>query len=427
MKSKPTELQADLKQSHGTTSQLRAGGALIMKSAVLFLLSTIALTQAAVIRFDISPAGTDAAVGLSPTNQVPAVTNSTGSGNVISGGISFDTANSTLSFAIGYGSAAGFTDLTGLVAAMHIHGPAGAGTNAPVLFDLAAVNFVAPNPTNGGVIVGSVVYQSSQVSNLLAGLNYVNIHTATNPGGEIRGQLIPLVNVAPEIVCPAASTNECDAPGTYSAMVSDADGEPLQVVWTVNGVPVQTNSIAASGPPTTATVTFTSELPSGTNILGVTATDSSGNSSSCSTRVKIVDTTAPVITSVSATPNVLWPPNHKMVTVRLRAMVTDACSATTWRIVSVKSSESQYAIGSGNTYPDWRIIGNQTVELRAERSGKNKAGRVYTITVRARDAAGNLSDPATVEVTVPHDQGKNGKGDDDDDKDGGSGKPGKKS
>lgn len=392
----------------------------MMRSTAVFLLSTIALTQAAVIRFDLSPAGTDDAVGLSPTNQVPAVTNSTGSGNVISGGISFDTASSRLTFAIGYGSAAGFTDLTGPATMMHIHGPAGAGTNASVLFDLGPVNFVAPNPTNGGVIVGSVIYQSSQVSNLLAGLNYVNIHTATNTGGEIRAQLIPLENVAPEVFCPAAATNECDESVTYSATVSDADGEPIQVVWTVNGTAVQTNNVAAGGPPTSATVTLTTELPKGTNILGVTATDSSGNSTSCSTKIKIVDTVPPVITAVSANPKVLWPPNHKMIPVRIRAEVTDACGPTTWKIVSVKSSEAQDAIGSGKTYSDWRIVGNHIVELRAERSGKNKAGRVYTITVQAKDTSGNLSRRATVEVTVPHDQGNGG----DDDNDGNHGHKG---
>jgi hypothetical protein len=53
-------------------------------------------SQAAIIQFNLSPAGTDAAVGLSPLNEVPAATNSTGSGNEISAGISFDTETSIL-------------------------------------------------------------------------------------------------------------------------------------------------------------------------------------------------------------------------------------------------------------------------------------------------------------------------------------------
>jgi hypothetical protein len=406
MKTILAERQTALDGRFETANPIQTRGRWLRMGALLLLFSTVALTQAAVFRFDLSPPGTDAAVGMSPTNEVPAVVNSTGFGNEISGGISFNTSNSTLTFAIGYGSAAGFTDLTGPASSMHIHGPAGAGTNATVLFDLAPFHFLAANPALGGVIIGSVVYPSNQIADLFAGLNYVNIHTGINPNGEIRGQLIPLVNVAPEILCPAASTAECSVSTTYTATVSDADGEPLRVIWTLNGTPVQTNDIAASGPPTFAVVTFTSSLPLGTNLLGVIATDSSGNTTSCSSTATVVDTVPPVITSASASPKVLWPPNHKMVAVRVNAPVTDACGPTTWRIVSVSSSEAPDAIGSGNTSPDWKITGDHTVNLRAERAGGNKAGRVYTLTLQATDAAGNLSTPATVQVTVPHSRGR---------------------
>lgn len=376
-----------------------------MKTALIAMLSAVAVSQAAIVQFDLSPPGTDAAVGLKPANEVPGVTNSTGSGGEISGGISFDTVAGTLTFAIGYGSAAGFTDLTGPATVMHIHGPAGAGTNASVLINLGPYHFPAANPSLGGVIIGSVVYPTNQVANLFAGLNYVNIHTATNPPGEIRGQLIPLVNVAPEVACPGAATVECGPAATFSATVSDADGEPIQVVWTLNGVPVQTNNIAAGGPPTAAVVLFTASLPLGTNTLGVAATDSTGNTTSCSSTVIVVDTIPPVITAVSANPHVLWPPNHKMIAVRVRANVTDDCGPARWRIISVSSNEPVNGQGDGNTSPDWEITGDHTVNLRAERSGRNRAGRVYTITVRAADAAGNLSESRIVRVLVPHDQG----------------------
>lgn len=373
---------------------------------VLGLLAGAALAEAAVYRVDLSPAGTDVAVGLRPANEPAGVTNSTGSGNEISGGIVFDTTSSTLTFAIGYGSAAGFTDLTGPATAMHIHGPAGAGTNAGVQINLAPFHFPAVDPAKGGVVVGSVVYPSNQVANLLAGLHYVNIHTATNPAGEIRGQLIPLLNVAPDLSCPAAATNECSQAVTYTATVSDVDGEPVQVVWKLNGTAVQTNNIPAGGPPTSATITYTAELPLGSSTLELTATDSSSNSTTCATSVTIVDTVPPIITAVSATPNVLWPPNHKMITVPIQAVVTDACGATSWKVISIESSEAVNARGSGNTAPDWKIVNDHTVQLRAERAGGNKAGRTYTITIQAKDEAGNLSAPATVTVYVPHSQGR---------------------
>src|SRR5690349_10886832 len=103
-----------------------------MKKALVLLLAATLSAQAAQIRFALSPPGSDLAVGLSPSNEVPIVTNSTGSGNIIGPGIVFDTDTSILSLSIGYGSAEGFSDLTGIPMAMHIHSPAPPGHNANV-------------------------------------------------------------------------------------------------------------------------------------------------------------------------------------------------------------------------------------------------------------------------------------------------------
>lgn len=379
----------------------------MIRTSMLAFLSTFALAQADVIEFDLSPAGMDAAVGLKPANEFPTVANSTGSGNEISAGIVFDTTTSTLTFAMGYGSSAGFTDLTGAATALHIHGPAAIGSATGVLFDLAPVHFPAAIPAQGGLIFGSVIYSPAQATDLLAGLNYVNIHTDANRDGEIRGQLIPILNVPPVIICPADATVECGVLVTYTATVTDANGEAVQAVWTLNGVAVQTDDIAAGGPPTAMLVDYTAALPLGVNTLAVTATDSVGNVSTCSATITVVDTTPPVIVSVSVSPAVLWPPNHKMIPVHVSAVVTDACGATTWEIVSVSSSQAVDARGSGQTSPDWTITGDETVMLRAERSGNMKVARVYTITVQATDASGNQSTPSTVTVTVAHDKGKN--------------------
>lgn len=110
----------------------------------------------------------------------------------------------------------------------------------------------------------------------------------------------------------------------------------------------------------------------------------------------------PVITSAAATPSVLFPPNHKLVPVRVSVAAQGAVSC---KIISVSSNEPINGIGDGNTSPDWIITGDLTLLLRAERSGPNKNGRVYTITVQCADALGNAS-TTNVYVTVPHDQGK---------------------
>jgi hypothetical protein len=121
--------------------------------------------------------------------------------------------------------------------------------------------------------------------------------------------------------------------------------------------------------------------------------------------ITVVDTTAPTINSVSANPGVLWPPNHKMVAVTITVDCADKGDpAPVCRIVDVTCNEPVNSPGDGNTDPDWEITGDLTLNLRAERSG-TASGRVYTIHLECTDASGNIA-AATVDVTVPHDQGK---------------------
>ena len=115
------------------------------------------------------------------------------------------------------------------------------------------------------------------------------------------------------------------------------------------------------------------------------------------------DVAAPSIASVSASPNVLWPPNHKMVPVGVAVAASDNCSAVTSHVVGVTSNEPVNGLGDGNTDPDWVVTGPLTLLLRSERSGTG-TGRVYTVTVESSDAAGNKSTALTT-VLVPHDQG----------------------
>ena len=118
-----------------------------------------------------------------------------------------------------------------------------------------------------------------------------------------------------------------------------------------------------------------------------------------------LDTEPPTIDFITATPTVLWPPNHKLRDVVVNVAVTDNCDANpTCRIIAVSSNEPDNGQGDGNTTGDIQITGDLTLKLRAERSGKG-SGRVYTITVECVDAAGNAS-TAQVAVTVPHSKGK---------------------
>jgi hypothetical protein len=74
-----------------------------------------------------------------------------------------------------------YSGLTGPATAAHFHGPAEPGKIAGVA--VAIPNF-ASSP-----VEGSATLTDAQAADLLAGKYYVNVHTAANPGGEIRGQV----------------------------------------------------------------------------------------------------------------------------------------------------------------------------------------------------------------------------------------------
>ena len=115
--------------------------------------------------------------------------------------------------------------------------------------------------------------------------------------------------------------------------------------------------------------------------------------------------TPPLIASVTATPSVIWPPNHKMVPVTVLADASAACGPPVCKIVAIASDEPANGAGDGNTGPDAHIVAAHTAEIRAERAGGGFLGRTYTITVECTDTAGNATRKNT-QVFVPHDRRK---------------------
>jgi hypothetical protein len=111
---------------------------------------------------------------LTAAQEVPP-TSSAGQG---SGEFMLDPATKHLTWNVSY------SGLTGKALAAHIHGPAAPGSNAGVV-----VNLAPQGP--GDPIRGSATLTDAQMADLVAGKDYVNIHTAQNKGGEIRGQITP--------------------------------------------------------------------------------------------------------------------------------------------------------------------------------------------------------------------------------------------
>ncbi|AIO33527.1 CHRD domain-containing protein [Burkholderia pseudomultivorans] len=111
---------------------------------------------------------------LQPSSEVPP-TATHGSGAVDA---SYDTATHTLKWTITY------ENLTGPATAAHFHGPAPVGQNAGVQVPIPKDELASP-------IKGSKVLTDAQVTELMGGKWYFNVHTKEHPSGEIRGQLMP--------------------------------------------------------------------------------------------------------------------------------------------------------------------------------------------------------------------------------------------
>ena len=89
--------------------------------------------------------------------------------------LDYDAATKKLSWKLTY------SGLSGPATAAHFHGPAEAGKNGGVAVAI-------PNATSSPA-EGSATLTDAQAADLVAGKYYINVHTAANPGGEIRGQV----------------------------------------------------------------------------------------------------------------------------------------------------------------------------------------------------------------------------------------------
>ena len=189
---------------------------------------------------------------------------------------------------------------------------------------------------------------------------------------------------------------------TFDAPANHADVDPPFTVSATGGASGNPVTFTASGACTSgglngATMTIVS--PGSCTITASQAGSTLYNAAADVVRtVTIVDTTAPVISGVTATPGVLRPANHKLADVLVAYEATDVSGAPSCSL-SVSSNEASNGPRDGNTSVDWQVLDAHHLRLRAERSDSGN-GRLYTITVSCRDASGNQSSGTTT-VAVP--------------------------
>jgi hypothetical protein len=216
-------------------------------------------------------------------------------------------------------------------------------------------------------------------------------YRSTDQAGNVEAAKTQTINIdktspaTTAAVSPAANAN-----GWNNTNVSVA----LSATDNLSGVAKTETNLDSAG-----WVAYTAPIPisaGGIHTLLYRSTDKAGNVEAAKTQTINIDRTAPEV-SITTDPGTLWPPNHKMVAVTIGGSATDSLS-------DIASISFKVTDEYGTIEPT--ITGfNTTIQLEAWRDGKDKDGRVYTISVTIKDNAGNET-TSSVTIICPHDQGK---------------------
>ncbi|WP_228850323.1 T9SS type A sorting domain-containing protein [Aegicerativicinus sediminis] len=191
----------------------------------------------------------------------------------------------------------------------------------------------------------------------------------------------------PNIECPwdiyvENSPGLCGAYVTYPEIVPAANCGGEISLEQVNGLPSH------------------SFFPVGTTTNTFVLTNSMGETATCSFNVTVFDSEPPVILELNETYEPIWPANHKMVPIYIEYVTSDNCNIAFTELL-ISSNEPENGLGDGDKSPDWEIIDEHNILLRAERSG-NGNGREYYIVIRIFDDSWNYTE-RQINVIVPHD------------------------
>ena len=277
-------------------------------------------------------------------------------------------------------------------------GPA-AAQDAKVRFTLpVALTAQAPSEFSAGTIApgASVSFEVTASSSCtladgtLLGIEATVTSAIIDPNAEDNTSTasVAAVNPPPVLSCPA------DVTVTTDPAVCTANAEIPPATYTDNCTGVAVVPTRSDG------LSIGSAWPLGTTAVTWHATDSGGATASCSNTVTVTDDEPPRIAELRTDRAVLWPPNQKMVDVKVEYGVSDNCGDGATCRLEVTSNEAVNGLGDGDKAPDWEILDVHTVRLRAERSGVG-SGRIYSIVVICSDPFGNES-RSTAKVSVPH-------------------------
>ncbi|OGU55823.1 MAG: hypothetical protein A2X64_11315 [Ignavibacteria bacterium GWF2_33_9] len=243
---------------------------------------------------------------------------------------------------------------------------------------------VAINPLNHNVIA---VYSDG---------NQVWMKTYTN-----------LLKVPLVVTTDSYDNLSCSSVDVTGTVINEGAGTAYTrgIVYGLNPNPTTSDNYVTTG---SGVGTFTENLtelcPSTTYYARAFAKDSWGN---IYYGDDVSFTTETPTISLSLSPSVLWPPNHKMKDITATVATNWGDCLGNWSM-AISSDEPDNGLGDGDTPNDIEYPGDDlySFKLRAERSGTG-VGRTYTVTYFAEDGCGvNYSANAT--VFVPHSMDKRG-------------------
>jgi CHRD domain len=144
-----------------------------MRSVSGFIRTVVAVSTFALVSVAGHAATINLKADLKASSEVPPTTGS-GAGTLTA---TLDTETHELKYHVE------FSGLTGAVVAAHFHGPAAEGEKGKPQVPVKGSPIASP-------IDGKATLTPEQVKDLTDGKWYFNLHTAANPGGEVRGQIV---------------------------------------------------------------------------------------------------------------------------------------------------------------------------------------------------------------------------------------------
>jgi hypothetical protein len=255
----------------------------------------------------------------------------------------------------------------------------------------------------GRTIIGD--FTGDRRNDILAARGYADVFVLPNLGSFSAPNAPPTAVAGPDV------STECASPsGAWVTLDGSASTDPDSTAGTNDDI-VSYEWFEDMGAPSETFLgsgqSLRLEFSVGTHLVTLRVTDGAGEADTDAVTVRVTDTFPPEL-SVSLTPALLWPPNHRMVDIE--ALVSGGtCRPLAAVLESITSSEPDDAVGSGDGRTSDDIQGadvgsiDTQFQLRAERA-RSGDGRTYTITYRAIDDSGNVG-TASSSVFVPHDMG----------------------